>query len=96
MKELLKRLNELFKSFIYPIQPQKSFKEEALALGLAPNAVAELEASMTWGENYKFDEGNEETKKIRKQRTSSVETTQIQAKPRTTVIERKDGFGRED
>lgn len=97
MKELLKRLEELVKSFINPIQPPKTFREEALASGLAPKTVAELERAMAWGEKYNFDgKENKEPNEKRKPRTSSVETTQFRPKPRTTVEERKDGFGRDD
>ena len=89
------RIIELIKSFIKPIEPEKSFDELAVAAGIGAEERAILKKSMG-GISWKFDEGNEEAKKTRKSKTSSRETTQIKTEPRTTFIVRKDDFERED
>ena len=85
------KIRELIKSFINPIEPPKSFRELAVAAGIPPKYIEELETSMKYGENYKFDVGIEENKKPRKPRISSNQPP-IQSKPKNIVSEK--GFDR--
>lgn len=88
--ELLK----LFKSFIDPIEEEKGFDELAVAAGISAEDRAILKKSMG-GVSWKFDEGNEESKKTRKDKISPSQVA-IETEQKRVATERNKGFDRED
>ena len=88
------KIIELIKSFINPIQPEKSLDELALEAGISGADLELLKKSANGLESdWKFADDVEESKKSSKV-TSSKETP-IQPEPKNLAKEKNTGFERD-
>lgn len=85
------RIKELIKSFINPAPEEQSFDELAVAAGIGEADLNELKKSIG-GVSWKFDEGTEEPKKVRK---SKVAPKENQVQPIPKRVKKEQDIGRD-
>ena len=90
------KIIELIKSFINPIQPEKSLDELALEAGISGADLDLLKKSANGLENsWEFADDVEEPEKKKGSKSTTAKETQIQPEQKNVVEEKNTGFERD-